>query len=371
MYLLKNGLVHVGDGTVIPDCDILTEGRVITKVGKGLDEADAEIIDVSGCDVFPGFIDPVSSIGAMGLPARYPDNGEYSEPVTPEMNVKYSIDPDEVNAQEFYKSGITAIGLAPTNGNLMGGQIAVCKTAPQKMRNRIVKECAGLKCSVTSAVKKRYGSANRLPMTKMGIFHLFEETLREARSGKEDMPKKRRQVILDVFDRQSMQVFCAASTKNEIDGLLHLMKDEAVHINLVDSFCFADSLKEIKEQKAGVILGNINCMSQIAKNRMELTKLVELVENGNPVAFTNSNGGSSEGREVFLWSAIEAWRAGVPAEEVVKMMTLYPAQMLGISGRLGTLEPGKDADISVFTGHPVVTYAARVKHSMINGEVIF
>ena len=48
-----------------------------------------------------------------------------------------------------------------------------------------------------------------------------------------------------------------------------------------------------------------------------------------------------------------------------------PAQMLGISGRLGTLEPGKDADISVFTGHPVVTYAARVKHSMINGEVIF
>ena len=71
MYLLKNGLVHVGDGTVIPDCDILTEGRVITKVGKGLDEADAEIIDVSGCDVFPGFIDPVSSIGAMGLPARY------------------------------------------------------------------------------------------------------------------------------------------------------------------------------------------------------------------------------------------------------------------------------------------------------------
>ena len=152
----------------------------------------------------------------------------------------------------------------------------MCKTAPQKMRNRIVKECAGLKCSVTSAVKKRYGSANRLPMTKMGIFHLFEETLREARSGKEDMPKKRRQVILDVFDRQSMQVFCAASTKNEIDGLLHLMKDEAVHINLVDSFCFADSLKEIKEQKAGVILGNINCMSQIAKNRMDLTKLVEL-----------------------------------------------------------------------------------------------
>ena len=287
------------------------------------------------------------------------------------MNLKYSIDPDEVNAQEFYKSGVTTVGLAATNSNLMGGQIAVCKTAPQKMKARLVKERAGLKCSVTSAVKKTYGSDNRLPMTKMGIFHLLGETLREARSTEEEKRTERQKVIIDVFDRQSMPVFCAASAKNEIDGILHFMKNEKVQINLVDGFCFADSLKEIKEQKVGLILGNVNEMSQIAKNGMDLTRLMELAENGNRIAFTNSNGGYSEGREIFLWSAIEAYRAGVPAEEVVKMMSLYPAQMLGIEDRVGTLEAGKDADISIFTGHPVTTYAARVKHSIVNGEVIF
>lgn len=371
MYLIKNGFVHVGNGTVIPGCDILTEGKVIKKIGIVPGAPGAKVIDASGCEVFPGFIDPVSGVGAMGMPSRYLDNGECSEPVTPEMNIKYSIDPDEVNAQEFYRSGITAIGLAPANRNLMGGQIAVCKTAPRKMGERLVKEHAGLKCSVTSGVKKTYGADHRLPMTKMGIFHLLKETLREARDAKEEDRTERQKVVLDVFDRQSMPVFCAASTKNEIDGFLYLMREEKVQVNLVDGFCFGDSLKEIKEQNVGLVLGNVNNMSQIAKNGMDLEKLVELADHGNRVAFTNSNGGMSEGREVFLWSAIEAYRAGVQAEDVVKMMTLYPAEMLGVSDRIGTLEEGKDADLSIFTGHPVKTYAARVKHSIVDGEVVF
>lgn len=371
MYVIKNGTVHVGNGTVLAACDILIESKVIKQIGKGLHVEGADIIDASGCDVFPGFIDPVSSVGAMGMPSRHLDNDECSDPVTPEMNLKYSIDPDEVNAQEFYKSGITTVGLAPTNNNLMGGQIAVCKTAPQKMGQRLVKEHAGLKCSVTNSVKATYGTANRVPMTKMGVFFLLQETLREARSTEAEKRTERQNVICSVFDEQSMPVFAAASTKNEIDGLLHMMKDEKVQINLVDGFCFADSLKEMLEQNVGLVLGNVNNMSQIAKNGMDLTKLNALVKNGNRVAFTNSCGGHSEGREVFLWSAIEAYRAGVAAEEVVKMMTLHPAEMLGIADRVGTLEEGKDADISIFTGHPVTTYAAKVVHSMINGEVLF
>lgn len=371
MYLIKNGTVHIGDGTVLKACDILTDGKLVKKIGAGLEEPEAEMIDASGCEVFPGFIDPVSSIGAMGIPARYFDNDEHSDPVTPEMNLKYSIDPDEVNAQEFYKSGITAIGAAPTNNNLMGGQIAVCKTAPQKMRDRIVKEHAGLKCSVTRSVKETYGKSSRFPMTKMGIFYLLQETLRKARATEKENRNEKQNVICNVFDEQSMQVFVAASTKNEIDGLLHMMKEEKVQLNLVDGYCFADSLEEMKEQKTGLVLGNVNSMSQIAKNGMNLSKLKELAENGNRIAFTNSNGGYSEGREVFIWTAIEAYRAGVPAEEVVKMMTIHPAEMLGVADRIGTLEEGKDADISVFSGHPVTTYAAKVVHSIINGEVIF
>ena len=70
MYLIKNGVVHVGDGTILKDCDILTKGSTIQKIGQGLDCPEAEVVDASGCEVFPGFIDPHSMIGALGIPSR-------------------------------------------------------------------------------------------------------------------------------------------------------------------------------------------------------------------------------------------------------------------------------------------------------------
>ena len=371
MYLIKNGRIHIGDGTILDSCDILTKGKKIEKIGREISCPEAQVIDASGCEVFPGFIDPHCSIGAMGIPSRHLDNQESTGLFTPEMNVKYAMDPDEVNAQEFYKSGITAVGLAPGNGNIMGGQIAVVKTAPQKMSERLVKEKAALKCSVTSAVKNTYGSKNQMPKTRMGIFWSFQEMLRKARTVKIEDREERQEIVSEVFDKMTMPVFCAAETPAEIQGLLHMMKEEKVQASIVDGFGFGDALEEMKRQKTGLILGNVNSCSQIAKYGIDLEKINELVKNGNRVAFTNTCGGFSEGREVFLWSAIEVYRAGVEAEEVVRMMTEHPAEMLGLGDRIGTLKEGKYEDISIFTGHPVTTYAAKVKHSIINGEVLY
>lgn len=371
MYLIKNGILHVGDGSTPKQMDILTEGGKIKKIGEQLSEEGAEVINVTGCHVFPGFIDPHSVIGAMGIPGRYLDHNEATNPITPEMNIRYSVDPDEVNAQEFYKSGITAVGLTPGNANVMGGQITVYKTAPAKMSERTVKDGAALKCSVTEDVKRTYGERNQIPKTRMGIFHLMKEAIRGAKTAGAEERSTAQQVICDVFEEKKMPVFVAASTKGEIDGILHSFAEEKIQMCLTEAFCFSDCIEEMKRSKAGLILGNINNMSQIAKNKMDISRIQELIDNGNLIAFSNTNGGSSEGREVFLWNAIEVYRAGVPAEEIVKMMTANPAKMLGVDDRLGTLEEGKDADISVFTAHPVTSYAARVRHSIINGEVIF
>lgn len=371
MYLIKNGTIHVGDGQILKGYDLLTQGRTICRVARGIEAPLAVVIDALGCEVFPGFIDPHCAIGAQGLPTRYPDNSETNEPVTPEMNLKYSIDPDELNAQEFYKSGITAIGAAPGNGNIMGGQIAVCKTAPQKMGTRLVKEGAALKCSVTSAVKEVHGAQNKLPKTKMGLFYLLEESIRKAGAEESEKKTTRQKVICRVFEEGSMPVFAAAASKGEIDGILHVMAKQKASLALVDGFSFGDCLEEMKRQKTGLILGNVSYMSQTSRYGMELGRILELVENGNLVAFTTTCQGASEGRETFLWTAIDVYRAGVPKEEVVQMMTLNPARMLGLDARLGTLEEGKDADITIFTDHPVASYRAKVKHSIVNGEVVY
>lgn len=368
MYIIKNGRIHVGDGTVLEKGDILINGTKIERVAEEITCEGAEVIDAEGKEVFPGFIDPQSAIGAMGIPSRNLDNDETYGPVTAEMNLKYSIDPDEVNAQEFYKSGITTIGCTPGSYNVFGGQIAAFKTASQKMSARLVKECAALKGSVEAGVKQVYGGRKQTPMTRMATLQLFQNTIADARRAKEKSDGQK--VICSVFDEKKMPVFVAAETKGEMDSILHILREEDVEKVIVDGFSFGDCVEEMKAQNVGLILGNVNNMSQIKKHDMKMEKLVELAENGNLIAFTNTCNGRSEGREVFIWSAIEAYRAGVEAEKVVEMMTLSPAKMLGIEERVGTIEEGKDADISIFSGHPVTTYAAKVERSIVNGEVI-
>ncbi|MEG0906945.1 MAG: hypothetical protein RSF87_12035, partial [Cellulosilyticaceae bacterium] len=280
MYLIKNGTVHIGDGTVLECSDILIEGSKIIDIGVGIKRDGVKVVDAGNMHVFPGFIDPHSSIGALGMPTRYMDNREATSPITPEMNVRYSIDPDEVNNQEFYKSGITSLGIAPDNSNIVGGQITVFKTAPMKMNERIVKDKAVLKCSVTQQVKEEYGGRKQLPMTRMGIFYLLKETLRKARYSKQEKLSASDEIILSAFDKGELPVFCAACTKGEITGLLHILDDDNISLNIVDAFGFSDCIEEIKQTSANIILGNINYMSQLAKHSMDLSKVKELIQNG-------------------------------------------------------------------------------------------
>ena len=151
--------------------------------------------------------------------------------------MKYAIDPDEVNAQEFYKSGITSVGFSPDHCNVIGGQITVCKTAPDHMANRIVKEHAAMKGSVCSTVKDVYGASNQMPKTRMGIFHLLKEAIR-----KDDLLKK-----------YQMPFVIAAETAGEIQCLMELLKDEDIQLTIVDGFEFGDATEELKEKKVGKI----------------------------------------------------------------------------------------------------------------------
>lgn len=372
MYIVKHGTVHVGDGRVLDNCDILIKEGRIAKVGENLTagETDAVSIDATGRHVFPGFIDSASAIGAMGIPTSYPDINEKTNPVMPELNIKYSMDPDEVNNQEFYKSGITAIALAPGNANVIGGQMAVFKTAPAKMAKRLVKEKAGLKCAVTGDVIQAYGRRDIAPMTRMGIFQIFESSLREAEKQQEKDRTEAQKVLVNALEGR-MPFFISAELAQEMNAVFHLFEGRGGSINFIDGYGFGNCMDRLLEKKAGLVLGNINNLSQVTKHGMDLSLLKRLVENGNLIAFTNSCDGSSEGREVLLWTAIEVYRAGIGAEEVVKMLSLNPARMLGVDDRLGSIEPGKDADLSIYTGHPVTTYAARVEHSIVDGEVIF
>ena len=369
MYIIKNGQVHIGNGEILANTDVLIENGKISEIGKDLQKEGAEIVDATGKEVFPGFIDTLSSIGCMGLPTYYRDNSEISYPIMPEMDISYSIDPDEVNRQEFYKTGVTSIGAAPDDTALIGGKVAVFKTGKAKFADRLVKKNTAMKCSFTTAPKSYYGGKNMLPMTKMGMAEMLISNFERVKKAEEkDMSTKDKE-LKKMLDGEINPII-AANSQAEINAVMEIYGNECDQITLSDPFEFDRCLDRIKEKKASIVMGNFCELSRKTRHNMKLEKLNDLVENGNLISLSNACSATSEGREILLWSAIDIYRAGVPAEEVIKMLTINPAKILGVDDRIGSIEKGKDADIVIYSAHPVKTYNAHVEKVFINGEVI-
>ena len=370
MIILKNGNVHIGNGEVFNNIDIMIEDNIIKNIGKNLESNNAQIIDVTGKEVFPGFIDPLSSIGAMGLPTSYMDNQEATNTLTPELNIRYSVDPDEISMQKFYLGGITTIGLSPTNSNVMGGQIAVFKTPAFKYSERYLREKVALKCSVTDSVRDTYGKKDILPKTKMGVFNILENALHSISVTKEEDYDDKQKVVKKVIDGE-LPIFIAATTKHEMEGLIHLLKQyENVKYYVTDAFEYDRCVDDLAKNAQGVIFGNVTNLSATGRYNVDLSKVQTLLDNNKLVSFTTTAKGYSEGREVYLWGAIEMYKAGIEAEDIVKMMTSYPAKMLGVDDVIGTIEEGKHADIVVYSNNPIKTYDARVEVCIVNGRSV-
>ena len=369
MYIIKNGQVHIGNGEILSNTDILIENGKISEIGKDLKKDGAEIVDATGKDVFPGFIDTLSSIGCMGIPTSYRDNCEISSPLMPEMDISYSIDPDEVNNQEFYRTGVTSIGASPDDVALIGGKIAVFKTGNAKFADRLVKKNTAMKCSFTTTPKGYYGGKNMQPMTKMGMADLLMSNFERVKKAEEKDLCTKDKELKKLLDGEINPII-AANSKAEIDAVMEIYGNECKQITLSDPFEFYRCMDRIIEKKVSVVMGNFCALSRKSRHDIKLEKLNDLIENGNLISLSSTCSGASEGREVLLWSAIDIYRAGVPAEEVIKMLTINAAKILGVDDRIGSIEKGKDADIIIYTAHPIKTYNAHVEKVFINGEVI-
>ncbi|MBG0764452.1 MAG: hypothetical protein H0S78_06110, partial [Tissierellales bacterium] len=182
MILIKGGNIHDGKGNILKEYDLLISNGKIEKIDVDIKikNQDTEIIDAKGKEIFPGFIESLNVWGAIGPGWKDDDLKEVSNPVTPELNVKYSFDHDGMNFQRVFEYGVTAAGITPTTSNVIGGQSSVYKTFGSHPYKMLVKEDNAMIASVTSASKKIYGPRKTKPMTKMGAFFLLREALIKA-----------------------------------------------------------------------------------------------------------------------------------------------------------------------------------------------
>jgi len=381
--LIRNAtVITLGPSGTIEMGSVLVRGGKIAAVGRNI-AAPAGIaeIDATNRFVIPGIIDSHSHIANEG------GLNEASQSVTPEVRIRDIIQPDDVAIYRALAGGVTAANILHGSANAIGGQNATIKLRWGKKyaeefffqgAPRGVKFALGENPKQSNWQERR---GKRFPNTRMGVEATFRRAFTEAQEYRR---------AWDEWEKSKLGT--PPRRDQRLDALVGILKGEI----LVHCHCYrADEMLMIL---------------QVAKDFGFRIATLQHVLEGYRVAHEIAAAGTGASGFIDWWAfKIEAWDAtpynpaimldagvcvslhsdsdelirhlyqdaakavkygGVPELEALKMITLNPAIQLGIDKRAGSIEVGKDADLAIFSGHPLSTYSRNVM-TLIDGEVCF
>jgi imidazolonepropionase-like amidohydrolase len=384
-YRMK-GLAIVG-GAVITPGGIIKNGLVLIRGGRigfvgtyrPFPQRDYNEIDVSGLTVSPGLIDAHTHLGvyAEGTGAPGEDGNEMSDPVTPHVRAIDAIDANDGAFEEARQAGVTTVMITPGSANVIGGAVCAVKTIGRTADEMAVDADIGQKMATGENPKRVYGTHNKSPMSRMGIASLIRNALVEADNYRKKRAKKKGDAPRDLKMEALIPI---------IEGRL----PARVHAHKADDISTA------------IRIATEFGLKIVIEHATEAYKIADILAGkGIPVNIgpTTSSRSKVELRDLVRDNAIRCMKAGVrvslitdhpviPIQElrqeavklvrdhgadrddVLKTITSNPAKTLGLERRIGSVEKGKDADLAVFTGHPLDPSAVCVM-TLIGGEVVY
>lgn len=360
--VIVNGIIHPVDAPVIEQGFVAWEGGKITQVGpmEDLPTGDlGEVIDARGAHVTPGYIDAHCHLGTFGdgLGFEGEDVNEMTDPVTPHLRVLDSLNPMDDTFAEARRGGVTTVVTGPGSANPIGGQMACIKTWGEVADDMVVASPISMKMATGENPKRVYHSKKASPMTRMATASHIRETLRKARlyADKQDRGEHpeydpKLEALLPVL-RRELPVHVHAHRADDIATALRIAKEfdlRCVAVHGTEGHLIA---RHIKESGCPVITGpNLTDRSKPELKHKSLETPAVLERAGVKVAICTDH--PVIPIQYLPLCAGLAVRGGMTPESALAAITLNPAEILGIQDRVGSLTPGKDADIVVTPGSP-------------------
>ena len=384
MLLIQGGLVKPIAGEDIPNGQVLIDNGKIVAVGANLQVPDGtEVYDASGCIVTPGLVDAHTHIGLDEEAIRWEgaDYNEMSDPVTPDMRGIDGINPQDEAFRLALEGGVTTAVTGPGSANVLGGTFVAIKLYGNVVDEMVIKNPAAMKAAFGENPKGCYGQNGRkAPVTRMGVAALLRETLEKTRryaeeieESEKDETKKRPydpklEAMLPVI-RQEIPLKCHAHRADDMLTAIRIAEEFEIKLTLdhcTDGHLIADTLAaKGYPVLVGPSLGNKSKFE--LKNKTFSTPGI-LYKAGLPVCII------TDAPVIPLYylplCAGLAVREGLPEDEAWRAITINPAHVAGIEGRVGSLEAGKDADIAVFSSDPLHDIQAVAKQVFVNGKPV-
>jgi imidazolonepropionase-like amidohydrolase len=385
---VRAGTIYTASDGQITDGLILIEDSKISYVGPAkTTPPDTKILDASGSVVIPGLIDIHSHLGLhadsepVQLNPSPPTTGS-SSGAGKLANIANAVAPKDEALQEVTRRGITSVLLAPSPTGLVSGNGALIKTAGVEAKDMVVKEYAAVIFSMLGGgqrLAKAWQARSLLKSAKEyaekwdkyerehGEYeHRKATTTEDAELKEPDRPGRdvNLELLRGLFKRK-MPAMVHANRADEILGTLKVFREEynldVIILGGGDSFRIAD---ELKKHRADVAIGPEILQYEKGKAFNNADILNRL---GLRVAFHTS---ATSGTQYLPLNAAYAVRHGMNGNRALRAITSYPAQMLNVDDRIGSIDVGKDADLVILSGEPF-DFTSRVEQVIVNGQIVF
>ncbi len=342
---------------------VLLHGGLIAAMGSDVTvPGDAIVIEADGKWLLPGFIDAHTHLGAHeeGEGWAGNDTNELTDPVTAAVRALDAINPAEVGFDDALGGGVTAVNVNPGSGNPIGGLTVAIHTHGRTVDEMVLRSPSGLKSALGENPKRVYSEKKQTPSTRLGTAQVIRAAFVEAQN---------------YLDRQEQAEQSPPARNLTFEALgevlrgtipwrqhCHRADDIATAVRIADEFGYRLVIDHGTEahliadllaaRNIPVLIGPLfTSRSKVELRQRSLANPGRLAAAGIEISIITDH--PVVPINFLVHQATLAVKEGLDAETALRSLTINPARVLGLDGRIGSLAVGKDADVVLWSGDPL------------------
>ena len=394
--LIINATILTAAGERMENASILLRDGKVAATGPAIEPVPgAIVVDGRGKWITPGLIDVHSHLGVYSSPSvqGLSDGNEATNPNTAEVWAEHSVWPQDPQFALALTGGVTTIQILPGSANLFGGRGVTVKNVPARdvYSMKFPGAPYGLKMACGENPKRVYGTRNATPSTRMGNVAGYRTAWLKAQKYRDDWREYARKVQQGDKDPKKPERDLEAETLvGVLEGTILVQNhcyraDEMLTmIGIAQEFGYRITAfhHAVEAYKVADVLAANNICADVWADwwgfKMEafdgIRENAALVHKAGGCAIIHSD--SAEGIQRLNQEAAKSMAAGnriglgLREEEAIRWITINPARSLGVAEKTGSLEPGKMADVVVWSGNPFSVYS-RAEKIYIDGALIY
>ena len=368
--LFKNATVWTGQ-SILENTDVLIKNGKISKVGKDLRAGGATVVDATGKHLTAGIIDEHTHIAALAI-----NEGGHNS--SAEVRMEDVVDPKDVAIYRDLAGGVTTAQLLHGSANPIGGQSAILRLKWGESAEDMIFDNSPkfIKFALGENVKQsNWGSYSRFPQTRMGVEQVYTDYFQRAKeydakkkSGEPYRHDEEMETLAEILNGERF-ISCHSYVQSEINMMMKVAEKFDFRVNtfthILEGYKVADKMAE--HGVGGGTFSDWWAYKYEVNDAIPYNAAI-MTSQGVTVAINSDDAEMS--RRLNQEAGKTVKYGGMSELEAWKMVTLNPAKLLHLDDRVGSIKEGKDADVVLWSDHPLSVYA-KAEKTLIEGKVYF